>query len=286
MARPIWKGYITFGLVSIPVVLYPAENRSDIQFKLIDSRDYTRIRYERINEETGKLVPCEYVAKGFEYDDNSFIKLDDEELKRIAGQNAKTIDIDSFVDKNSIDPIFFERSYFLVPDKKGEKGYVILREALKNTKKLALAKVIIHTREYLAALMAYENALILNLLHYDQELQKPADFDLPSDHLDFYKISQKEIDTAKKLIASMTTKWLPENYQDEYRVALERWLDEKINEEKPQTKMKKRSSASLKKSHAVNFMTLLKKSLQYKKTHEFPSEIKSHRKTGKAILLE
>nr|MCH9754794.1 Ku protein [Gammaproteobacteria bacterium] len=157
MARPIWKGYITFGLVNIPVILYPAEKKFDIQFKLIDSRDKARIRYMRINEHTGEEVPWTDIAKGYEYDDNNYWVLKQSDIKAISGEHSKTIDIVTFVNKNSISTMDFEKPYYLVPDKKGEKAYVLLREILKDTKKVGISKVIIHTREYLAALIPYEN---------------------------------------------------------------------------------------------------------------------------------
>lgn len=264
MARPIWKGYITFGLVNIPVILYSAEKKFDIQFKLVDSRDKSRIRYERINEHTGEEVPWEDVAKGYEYAENDFILLKEADFKKIAGENSKTINIDSFVNLDSLDHMDFEKPYYLVPDKKGDKGYVILREILKKTKKIGIAKVIIHTREYLAALMPHEDALVLNILRYHQELRKPTEFDIPKGSLKSYKITVKELDIAKQLVASMTTKWKPEDYHDEYRETLEKWIEDRIRH-KPLKKQKERKIA---KSNVINFADLLKKSLAAKKSRK------------------
>ncbi|MEO8402525.1 MAG: Ku protein [Gammaproteobacteria bacterium] len=264
MSRPIWKGYITFGLVNIPVILYSGEKKFDIQFKLLDSRDKSRIRYVRINEHTGEEVAWEDVAKGYEYDDNNYVLFNEKELKELAGEHSKTIDIENFINANSLDCIVFDKPYFLVPDKKGDKGYVLLRETLTNTKKVGIAKVIIHTREYLAALMPYENALILNLLHYPQEIKKPSEFELPTATLKKYKISAKELEIAKQLVDSMTTKWNPNAYHDEYRKALEKFIEEKIHHEKPKKSKAKKSSLS-KSSNVINFVDLLKKSLKDKK---------------------
>lgn len=281
MARPIWKGYISFGLVNVPVVLYSAEKNGDIQFKLLDSRDKARIRYVRINEHTGEEVPWEEIAKGYEYDDHDYVLLRDEDLKKIAGENSKTINIEAFVPQSSLEPVDFERPYYLVPDKKGDKGYVILRETLKNTKKIGIAKVIIHTREYLAALIPYGDALVLNLLRYHQELRKPDEFDLPTESLKAYKITPKELEIAKQLVASMTTKWNPGTYEDEYRVALQKWIDEKIHKQTPHTTMKQKSASTSK--NVVNFVDLLQKSLSKSKTQSKskPSKLKkksAHRK--------
>lgn len=260
MARPIWKGYIAFGLVNIPVILYPAEKKSDIQFKLIDARDKAKIHYMRINEHTGKEVPWNNVAKGYEYDEDNFVLIKNEDIKSIAGENTKTINIESFVNLSSVDSMDFDKPYYLVPDKKGEKGYVILRQILKDTKKIGIARVMIHTRQYLAAVMPVENALVLNLLYYQQEIRKPSEFDLPSDNLKKYKITTKEMDVAKQLVASMTSKWNPNKYHDEFREALEQWVEEKIRHEKPSKRSKMGTLPS--KSNVVNFVDLLKKSLK------------------------
>lgn len=265
MQRPIWKGFITFGLVNIPVILYSAERKFDIQFKMIDSRDKSRIRYVRVNEHTGEEVPWEDVAKGYEFDDHDYILVKDKDLKSIAGEHTKTIEIDSFVNKEDLDHMDFEKPYYIVPDKKGDKGYVMLRETLKNTKKVGIAKVVIHTREYLAALMTHEDALILNLLRYHQEIRKPAEFDLPAANLKKFKITTKEMDIAKQLVASMTTKWNPKNYQDEFRVALEKWIAEKMQHKKPKAS-KKTSTSINKQSNVIDFVDLLKKSLKNTKT--------------------
>jgi len=262
MARPIWKGYITFGLVNIPVILYPAEKKFDIQFKLIDSRDKARIRYMRINEHTGEEVPWTDIAKGYEYDDNNYLVLKQSDLKAISGEHSKTIDIVTFVNKNSINTMDFEKPYYLVPDKKGEKAYVLLRKILKDTKKVGISKVIIHTREYLAALMPYENALVLNLLRYHQELRKASDYGFPSANVKAYKISAKEIEIAKQLVNGMTTKWDPKDYHDVFRETLTKWVEAKIHHKKVSSK---KTKTNLKKSNVIDFVDLLKKSLERNK---------------------
>jgi DNA end-binding protein Ku len=267
MTRPIWKGYITFGLVNIPVILYPAEKKFDIQFKLIDSRDKAKIRYMRVNEHTGEEVPWSNIAKGYEFEDHNYVVLKDADIKAISGEHYKTIDIASFIDKNSLDYMDYEKPYYLVPDKKGEKGYVILRETLKATKKIGICKVIIHTREYLAALIPYEHALILNLLRYHQELRKTSEFELPSDSLKTYKISAKEMDISKQLVASMTTKWDPNSYHDNFRKALQRWIEDKIQYERKGKKLPlSKQKTPVQKSNVINFVDLLKKSLEKNKS--------------------
>jgi DNA end-binding protein Ku len=277
MPRPIWKGYITFGLVNIPVVLFSAEKKSDIQFKLLDSRTKARVRYKRVNEDTGKEVPWAEVVKGFEYDEGNYVLLPESDLKAIAGENSKTIDIDNFIEAKSLDIMLYEKPYYLVPDKKGDKGYVILREVLSNTKKVAIAKVIIHTRQYLCVLMPHADALVLNVMRYYQEIRPASEFDIPSGDIKKYKITSKELDIAKQLVDSMTSKWKPDSYEDEYRKALEEYIEEKIHHTKPNSKMKKRAGG--KSTNVIDFVSLLKKSIKQKKsTKNNKKPLKSQRR--------
>lgn len=272
MSRPIWKGHITFGLVNIPVVLYSAEKKFDIQFKLIDRRDNARIHYIRVNEQTGEEVPWNDIAKGYEYEENNFLVLKDQDFKTIAGENSKAITIESFVNQASIEFLEFDRPYYLVPDKHGNKGYVILREILNNTHKVGVAKVMIHTREYLAVLFPHKNALILNLLHYHEEIRQPDEFDLPTKPIKDYKISTKEMDIAKELVNLMSSKWDPDAYHDEFKEAIRKWVSEEINN----TPHPKKAKSLTRKSNVTDFMSLLKKSLKNKKQRKPPRV--SHKK--------
>lgn len=259
MPRSNWKGVISFGLVSIPILLYPSDNKAaTISFHQIDKRNNARIKYQRINESTGKVVPWEQITRGYEYDKETTIPVPDEVLKKVAGENARSIDIENFIDEKELNWLTLGNVYYLVPDKKGEKGYVILRDALTDTKKVGIAKVIISTKEYLAAVVPYEKALVLCLLKYDKEMRKAAEFDLPTKELKSYKITQKEMDIAKQLIKSMSAKWNPKKYVDEYQQALHQWVEESANK-LPHTKMKQRGH--VKSSNVVNFVDLLKKSL-------------------------
>jgi DNA end-binding protein Ku len=228
MARPTWKGHISFGLVNIPVTLYTGEKKADLSFNLIDSRNMARVRYERVNEETGEEVPWGDIVKGFEFEEGNYVVLDDEDFKRAAPEATKSIDIEAFVDREAIDPVYFEKPYFLVPDKKGEKGYVLLRETLQKQNKAGIARVVIRTREHLAALMVEGDALVLMLLRFQQELRDPAEFDLPKGSLKEYKISAKELDLAETLVEAMSGEWKPEQYEDKYRAELMEWIEKKI----------------------------------------------------------
>lgn len=259
MPRSNWKGVISFGLVTIPIVLYPSENKkAHISFHQIDKRDNARIKYQRINSETGKEVEWKDITRGYEYDKETTIPVPDEVLKKVGGVEARDIDIQNFVAKESIDMLTLENVYYLVPDKNGQKGYVILRDALADTNKAGIAKVIISTKEYLAAVMAHENALVLCLLKYDDEVHKLSEYDLPEENLKKYKVTNKEIEVAKKLIASMTTKWKPEKYKDEYQSILHEWAEETV---KNIPHKRKEKSIRTPANGKANLIDLLKRSL-------------------------
>lgn len=229
MAQAIWKGNISFGLVSVPVVLQTAENRAEeIKFNMLDRRNHARIRYERLNAETGEPVPWNDIVKAYEYEDNQYVIITPEDFKRAAVEATQTIDIETFIDEADIDPMYFERPYYLVPGKKGEKGYVLLREAMSRAKKIGIAKVVIRTKQYLAAVLARGDALVLDMLRFAYELRKPEDVDLPRGEPSEYKINNKEIVLAEQLIDSMTGDWEPEQYKDDYHEALMKWIEKKI----------------------------------------------------------
>src|SRR5262245_2347310 len=177
MARPIWQGQIAFGLVNIPVGLYSVERRTDVNFHLVDSRNSARVRYERVNEETGEEVPWDKVAKAYEYDGGNYVVLSDKEVEKAVVEMTKTIEIERFVELEEIDPLYFSKPYYLVPTKGGDKGYVLLREAMADSGRAGICQVVIRTRQYLAAVVARGNALVLDLLRYDAELRKPDEFD-------------------------------------------------------------------------------------------------------------
>ena len=226
-ARSTWKGAISFGLVHVPVTLYSVEKRFDLHFKLLDSRTKATIRYERVNEETGEEVPWDKIVKGFEYSKNNYVILEEEDFKKAAIEATQTIEIQNFVQKDEIADEYFDKPYILVPQKRAEKGYVLLREILENSKRVGIAKVVIRTREYLAALVPREDALLLVLLRFAQEIRPLSEFDVPKGDVGDYRISDKELELAKQLIDAQTTAWKPESYKDEYREKLMDWIEKK-----------------------------------------------------------
>ena len=261
MPRPIWKGHVSFGLVNVPVVLFSAEHRADISFRLIDSRNTARIRYERVNEETGEEVPWDKIVKGFEYESGNYVLMSDEELETASAEMTRTIEIEQFVDLSEIDIRFFDRPYVLVPDKKGEKGYVLLREAIAESGKAGIASVVIRSRQYLAAVIASGDALLLELLRFHQELRDIKDFDLPGHSLREMKVSKKEIELASQLIDGMTTEWDSSEHHDEYREVLMKLIEKKIKSGKTEAIEVEEVEEDEEEVQTINFMDVLKKSV-------------------------
>jgi DNA end-binding protein Ku len=264
MARAIWKGTISFGLVNVPIALYPAERRADLHFTLLDARNKAHVRYQRVNEVTGEEVPWDEVVKAYEYQDGDYVVIEDEEFKRVAVEATQTIDIEDFVEEDEIDYMYFDKPYYLVPDKKGEKAYVLMRETLKRTRKVGIAKVVIRARQYLAALMPQGNALVLDLLRFQYELRDVSEYEFPEKSLDEYNISNKEIDMAEKLVETMASKWEPEKYRDEYRDALMEYIERKAKAGEKAVPAEAEPVPAEKRGEIIDIMDLLKKSVQQK----------------------
>lgn len=277
MARPIWKGHITFGLVNVPVTLYSAERRADLSFKLIDSRNTARVRYERVNEETGEEVPWDKIVKGYQFEDGNYVLLSEEELERASTELTRTVEIEQFVELQQINPIYFDKPYYLIPSKGGEKGYVILREALAASEKVGIAQVVIRTRQHLAAMRPQDDALVLTLMRYQQEIRDLADFEIPGYDLRKYKITKKEIEMAEQLINGLTAPWDPADFHDEYHDAVMKVIEKKIASGK--TEAIEVEEESIEEEPAtVNFMDVLKKSIEQTKPRKKKS---AKRKTSK-----
>ena len=274
MARPIWKGQISFGLVNVPVTLYSMEKRNDLSFHLVDSRDSSRVRYERVNEATGEEVPWDKIVKGYEYDGGNYVLLSEQELAAASPELTKMIEIEQFVDLDQIDLRYFDRPYALVPGKGGDKGYVLLREALESSGKVGIARVVIRARQHLAALVPQGNALVLDLLRFHQELRSLEEFDFPEGSLKDFKISHKELELAGKLVEGMAGEWNPEEFADEYRVALMKLIEKRI--EKGETEEVLEVEEPEEVPRTVNFMDVLKKSVEQK------SKAKKGRKPARA----
>jgi DNA end-binding protein Ku len=227
-SRPIWKGSINFGLVNIPVALYPAEADSSIDFDLLDRRDFSRVRYQRVNEKTGREVPWNEIVKGYEYQKGDYVALSDEDFRKANVEATQSIDIIDFVDASQISPTYFDKPYYLAPLKNGRHAYTLLREVLKRTGKVGIARVVIRTREHLAALFPEGPLLILNLLRFSHELRDPASLDIPESSSKRVGMSDQELKMAERLVETMVGEWNPEKYRDEYRQDLLDVIEKKV----------------------------------------------------------
>jgi DNA end-binding protein Ku len=260
--RPIWKGQISFGLVNVPVSLYPAEERTDIHFHMLDSRNLSRVRYQRVNAETGEEVPWDEIVKGYEFDDDRYVVVSKDELERLAPEATRKVEIEAFVDLADIDLLYFDKPYYLEPAKGGEKGYALLRDTLRETEKAGIARVVIRTRQYIAAMIPRDRALILNLLRYHQEIRSTAGLKLPRNAEDLGS-SKQELKMAKMLVESMTARWDPNVYHDEYRDVLREWIEHRIEagqiERAPEL-----PAVSEEEPEPINLMEALKQSLGQK----------------------
>jgi len=228
MARPVWSGTLSFGLLNIPVSLMSGERRTDISFRMLDARNNAPIKYERINAETGEEVPWKEIVKAFEYDKGSYVVLEPEDIKSAAPESHDAIEVEGFIEANAIGPQYFEKPYVLVPAKKAEKGYVLLREALEQTGKIGIARVVIRTRESLCAVMPQGKALLLMMMRYPQELVDVNEYNIPEGARSEYRITPKELEFSEQLIETMSTDWKPGDYQDEFRERLQKVIKDRM----------------------------------------------------------
>ena len=236
--RAIWKGSISFGLVNIPIALYPATRKEELKFRLLRAKDLSPVNYKRVAEKDGKEVPWGEIVKGYEYEKGKFVVLNEKDFQRVDLEATQTVDILDFVDLDEIDPMYFYKPYYLEPQKGGDKAYVLLREALADGRKVGIAKVIIKTRQYLAGVKALKHALVLELMHFADELLDAEKLTVPKK----LEVGKREKEMAEALVKSMSSKWDPEKYKDDYRDALMEVIEEKVEsggkeiEEKPKEK--------------------------------------------------
>jgi DNA end-binding protein Ku len=263
MARALWKGAITFGLVNIPVELYPAEDRKSFQFSMLDKRDLSPVGYKRFSKATGKEVEWQNIVKGYEYEKDQYVVLSDEDFKRANVKATQTIDIRAFVGNDEIAPEYFETPYYLAPDKRGQKVYALLRETLKGTHRVAVAQVVIRTTQHLAAVIPSGRALMLMTLRYQDELRPMKDLDLPPETLKAAGVSPKEIDLAKRLVGDMAEHWNPSEFKDTYHEDLMARIHEKIKlgQTKEITKPEAAEKGAPRSAEVIDLAALLKQSL-------------------------
>jgi DNA end-binding protein Ku len=222
--RAIWSGSISFGLVTIPVGLQNASRTEELKFRLLRSKDLSPVNYKRVAEADGKEVPWNEIVKGYEYEKGKFVVLKEDDFKRVDLEATDTIHIVDFVHLDEINPVYFYKPYYLAPQKGGAGAYNLLRDVLADTNKAGISKVIIRTRQHLAAVKANGNLLVLELMRFADELVAPDSIHIPSEK----KTGARELAMARTLVDQMSEKWDPERYTDEYKSALMKLIDKKI----------------------------------------------------------
>jgi DNA end-binding protein Ku len=253
MPRSIWKGSIAFGLVSIPVELHTAVRDHRPKFRMLHASDKSPVRYERVCQREGKPVAWEDLVKGFEYEKGRFVVLTKEDIKAAALNKDRAIDIMDFVKSDEIDDRYFETPYYLTPQKGSHHAYALLRDALKESERVGIAKIIIREAQHLAALEVIDNALVLTMLRYADELVDTSPLEFPSSE----KVRKAELDMAKMLIENLAAEWEPSKYSDEYRDNLMKLIKARIKGQKPKLPAAEAPSDS----KVVDLMERLRQSL-------------------------
>lgn len=253
--RPVWNGSISFGLVSIPVRMYSGANpRQGIDLDMLHKDDHSPIRYARICRKDGEEIPWNDIVKGYEYQDGDYVVLTKKELEALEAEKTQTIDIVQFVDEPDIDIRYFEKPYYLEVIKGGEKAYALLRMALRKSKKLALARFVMHEHEHIAVIKPVGRALVLNQMRFPSDLREPGELHMPTDG----NLSNKEIEMALKLVKQETRPFVPEDLQDTYTDELEDLIKQKVKGKKP---MRSKTKAP-KETTAKDLMSVLKASIK------------------------
>jgi DNA end-binding protein Ku len=270
--RPIWKGTISFGLVSIPIVLFQAIRREELKFRLLRASDLSPVDYKRVAEADGKEVPWDQIVRGYEYEKGKFVVLKDEDFKRADVEATQTVEIVSFVNLEEINPLLFYKPFYIGVGKGGDRAYLLFRNALKESGKIGIAKVVIKTRQHLAAIKAQNKALVLELMYFPEEILNISDFKGPAAHT----VNKPELNMAKRLIESMTAPWDPELYRDDYRKTLEKLIEQKIEhrtEERPKAIKKARPS------NVIDLVSVLQQSIK-ETQRKSPKKAAAQRKTA------
>lgn len=258
MPRAIWKGSVSFGLVSIPVGIYPAVSRNELSFHLLDKRDMQPVKNVRTNAGTGKEVEWDDIVKGYELDDGRWVTVTDEDFAAANVKATQTIDVLAAVCREEIGPEYFESPYFLVPERGGAKPYALLRAALQKADRIAVAKVVIRTRQRLALIVPEGDVLLLSIVRWPYELRSAADLELPEEDLGELGVTDAEVQLAEQLVSTISAQWDPSQYRDTYHDDLRALIERKASGEaiEPPPPVEEETGK------VVDIMELLKKSVE------------------------
>ncbi len=275
----IWKGLISFGLLNIPVYLKSATEDKDLHFSMLDEKNLSPIRYKKFNAKTNQEVPFERIVKGYEYEKDQYVLMNEQDFKAANPKATQTIDIEDFVDLVDVDPLLFEKPYYLVPQKGGSKGYMLLRDALKHQGKVAIATIVIRTKQHLVALLPRGNYLILEIIRFAHEIiqTSEAEFLTASELKKTY--NDRELKMAERLIEDMSSKWKPEKYKDTYFDDLMKRIKTKIKQGKGHTIVREDEEGDeIQPSNVRDLLPLLRKSLERGKSASKPSKRSSSKR--------
>ena len=260
MARALWKGTLGFGLVNIGVELLSAGKADELDLDLLDRRDHARIGYQKYNKSTGKLVETADIVRGFNVGDDTYVVLTDDDLKAANPKATQSIDILGFVQESDVPRIFFDRPYYVSPLKGSARAYALLREALAASSQLALAQIVIHTRQHVAAVYPYQTALVVQLLRYEMDIREPDDAgvrDVPVAP----KNASKEMAMATQLITSMSMDWEPSQFKDTYREDLLKLVRDRAKKSGGARKALDSDASATKQTKVLDLLAALQKSL-------------------------
>lgn len=281
MPRAIWKGAISFGLVHIPVSLVSATSSQGVDFDWLDKRSMDPVGYKRINKTTGKEVTKDNIVKGVAYEKGRYVILSEDEIRSAHPKSTQTIEIIAFVASDQIPLQNIDTPYFLAPDKRGGKVYALLRETLKKTRKVALANVVLHTKQHLAALMPLESALVLVMLRWPAEVRGLDELELGSD-VTKPTLAKGELDMAKRLVEDMSADWQPEEYRDSFQEKIMALVAKKAKAGKIEDVESSEGVDERKSADVIDLTELLKRSLAGKPTRKTPAKKPAAKKTSTA----
>lgn len=261
-SRTLWKGAITFGLVHIPVGLHTASVEQGIDFDWLDKRSMDPVGYKRINKRTGREIDKDDIVKGFEYEDGKYVVISPEEIEAVYPRTTQTIEIQRFIDAQELPFLYLERPYYVAPINKGQKVYALLREVLLKTGKVGLAKVVIATKQHLAVLVPSGRAMVLNLLRWGDEVKTLEGLDLPAAGVKGASVSAAEMKMAEQLVDSMSGKWKPEDFKDEFKSAVMKIVQKKVKAGDTETVIEPEEEAPEDSSNVIDLTELLQRSLK------------------------
>lgn len=261
-SRSLWKGAISFGLVHIPVSLHSASTESGVDFDWLDKRSMDPVGYKRINKRTGREITKENIVKGIEYENDKYVLLSDEEIEAVYPRSTQAIEIEAFVSMNEIPFVYLDRPYYLAPVGKGQKVYALLREALRKSERVGLARVVIHTRQHLAALVPAGPALVLNLLRWSDEIRTWEDLALPEEGVKAHRISERELQMAGELIDDMTAPFDPAQFADRFKQQVMALVERKVEAGETETVLEPEEEPLPKGADVVDLTALLQQSLK------------------------